>query len=910
MQRAVPGQLVASQTTVERAEAQFAIDGLEPFFVKGKAHPIQAAIVGPLVGRRQPGRVTSGDLPLVGRTAELALLHAAVERAALGAGGVIEVRGETGIGKSRLLAELGGQSHSFRVLTGSGNPYAVTMPYGAVRPLVMTALGLPEAGEAELGQLLTQWVGKEAPELVPWLPFLALPLGALVPPSRETDDVAMAFRPTRMVQATVQMLTRALASPTLILIEDAQWLDDRSHALLEAVGSAARDHPWLIVATRTMSTDDEDGQVAALTATTEIIHLHPLEAEHATHLASLAQSTDAPTGSARQRATALKLAERAGGNPLFILELAQVAGGDELPDSVERVVTSRIDTLPATARAWLRDAAVIGQSFELSLLTAARGDAHEGYVAPWTALTGFVDPDGHGSYRFRHAMLHRVAYEGLSYRRRREMHGRAGDAIVARAGGNVEGAAGILSLHYSRAQRHDLAWRFSVMAGKQAGDAYANTEAAEYLRRALDSAAHVADLPAAEKARVAEALGDVCEISARYDDAAGAYGEARRLAAEPAWQVRLMRKEGVLRERRGHYRNALRWYGRGLGAADRPAPEGDEDEAVQLRLAYAGVRYRQARFREVAHLARRAAEAAERLGDRRALAHAFYLLDMAYSALGRPERHEYRGRALPVFEEIGDLVGQANVLNNLGIAAYYEGRWEESLDLYRRSQDARERCGDVVGAAVQANNIAEILSDQGLLEEAEPLFREALASFADAGYELGVASVTGNLGRVAARAGRFDEAMALFDDALERFESMSAGSFVLETHIRRVECLVLAGRCADALIEADQAHAHGGPSDDLSEAALARLRAWALLGCGQPGEAGRSVDAAVALAGAADAPFELALALRARAAMAPAMDPSSGRADTAETDGRQAGELLARLGVVHLPELPMVKAEF
>ena len=62
------------------------------------------------------------------------------------------------------------------------------------------------------------------------------------------------------------------------------------------------------------------------------------------------------------------------------------------------------------------------------------------------------------------------------------------------------------------------------------------------------------------------------------------------------------------------------------------------------------------------------------------------------------------------------------MLNNLGVHAYYEGRWDEALDYYRRSRDARQRGGDVTGAAVQTNNEAEILSDQGHLDEAQELF--------------------------------------------------------------------------------------------------------------------------------------------------------------------------------------------
>ena len=73
---------------------------------------------------------------------------------------------------------------------------------------------------------------------------------------------------------------------------------------------------------------------------------------------------------------------------------------------------------------------------------------------------------------------------------------------------------------------------------------------------------------------------------------------------------------------------------------------------------------------------------AESGGHRDVLANAHYLLHAAYGDLGRPEVARHRDRALPIYEELGDLVGQGNVLNNLGIEAYFEGRWDDALKLF------------------------------------------------------------------------------------------------------------------------------------------------------------------------------------------------------------------------------------
>ncbi len=286
-----------------------------------------------------------------------------------------------------------------------------------------------------------------------------------------------------------------------------------------------------------------------------------------------------------------------------------------------------------------------------------------------------------------------------------------------------------------------------------------------------------------------ESLGDVCERAGLYNDAAEAYAKALGLRKEP----RLLLKEGIIREHFGRYSDALRWYTRGLQAAE------SLELRLELSLAYAGVKLRQGEFRDCIDWCERVVAEAEPAGELPALAHAYYLLHLSHTSLRSPERADFRGLALPIYEELGDLLGQANVLNNLGIDAYYEGRWQEALDLYERSKEARERIGDVVGAAQIANNIGEIKSDQGYLTTATELFTEAREVFETSGHRMLATLALSNLGRAAAREGRFDEALADLSEARAAFDEIRAGSLVLEARGRLAEQAVLAGDAAAAL---------------------------------------------------------------------------------------------------------------
>jgi HEPN domain-containing protein len=96
---------------------------------------------------------------------------------------------------------------------------------------------------------------------------------------------------------------------------------------------------------------------------------------------------------------------------------------------------------------------------------------------------------------------------------------------------------------------------------------------------------------------------------------------------------------------------------------------------VRLSLGYAAARFREGSLDEAVTWAEQAVEEARAEGALAELAHGYYLLHLVYTSLGSPKRVSVRDLALPIYEELGDLLGQANTLNNLGIEAYYEGRW-------------------------------------------------------------------------------------------------------------------------------------------------------------------------------------------------------------------------------------------
>jgi class 3 adenylate cyclase/tetratricopeptide (TPR) repeat protein len=893
--RAAPGDILATVDVLDRATTIYATEK-EPLLVKGKERVVIAHHVGDLVGSRDPEMDAT---PIVGREQELDVLRSALDAAQMRRLQVVELVGEAGIGKSRIVRELRTLASGFTQLSAGAERHASSIPFFAWRNLLRRLAGIPaDLSRDDAGTQLVAWVTGVMPSLAQWLPLLAIPFDAEVPTTPETEGLDPVASRDRLHATVETFLERMLVMPTLIVCEDAHWFDDSSRSLLRHLTARDAPRPWFVCVTTRSGGEpivDSDGLGKR-------IELEPFDPSDSVALAlSLAGDYALSTETLRV------LADRSGGNPLFVRELVSAAlhgqRVEDLPESVESLLTARIDTLEPTDRMLLRCASVIGPIFDLAFLGGIlQGEIPAaGERARWEErVRDFVTYVGEGAFAFRHDLVRATAYEGLSFRRRAELHGRVGRALEKRAGALVDEAAGLLSHHFFEAGEHDKAWRYAVAAADWAESTFANVVAAELYERAISAVESLPDVPATEIARVQEALGDVCERFGAFDRSFAAFERARELvgSASPLADARLLGKESAVHELVGRYAEALASCVRGLDRLN-AADENPERDAVRatIELIAGSINYRQTNSEEAIRWLEAAAQHAEGAGDRSTLAHAYYLLDAAHTDSGKRDGLRYLELARPIYEELGDLRGLGVVLSNLGIHAYYEGRWDESVAFYRKSRRVKERAGDVIGAVIQVNNEGEILSDQGLVDDAIPLFEEMLRVSRASGWAFGIGAALSNLGRAATRAGRFEEAHRLFRDALTVFEELSADRFTVETKARQAECLVLEGRHQEALDVATECReaAARSPVGGL-EALIERSIGYALHQARRPDEAESHFEDSLGLARELNAEYELALTLRAMAAT---------RGPPGEHLSRQSDAILERLGVAFVPAVPL-----
>ncbi len=584
----------------------------------------------------------------VGRERELQELLRGLDQAATGRGGLVLIRGEPGIGKSRLADELAtrARERGVRVLWGRAWTDAGAPPYW---PWIQVLRSLVRATGADR---LAAQLGVGAADLAQVLPELR---GTAGEPPRPADPDPEAAR-FRLFDSTVTFLLNASHDrPLLLVIDDLQAADTASVLLLRFLADQLPEMAALVVCTvREIELEPDQPVAAALDElarepSTRTLDLRGLE--QAAVGAYIGATTDAAP--AEQLVAAVWRAT--GGNPLFVGEALRLLSAegrlDDLADQaslrvvvpagVRAVIRRRIDRLGASTAFVLLLGAVLGPEFRLDVLRRVGGEQAREASADIDAAVraGLILPVGGavGRYRFSHDLVRETLYDELSPLQRAQLHRRIGEVLEELYGADLELHFAELAFHFVEAARGDpsddpaqgdagarRAAHYAARAGDAATAALAYEEAARLYRMAI-AAVEALALPAdQDRVQLLLALGDALSR-------AGDFAESRRIFLRSADLARRMGSESLLAASAFGYGGRQPWVRAGrdtrlvpllqdalvmLGGADPPL-------RVRLltRLACAW-RSEPQRRSDSAALSAQAVELARELGDPATLAYA------------------------------------------------------------------------------------------------------------------------------------------------------------------------------------------------------------------------------------------------------------------------------------------------
>ncbi|HEX6999294.1 MAG TPA: adenylate/guanylate cyclase domain-containing protein [Gammaproteobacteria bacterium] len=463
-----------------------------------------------LLGIRAQRR--QGAMPFVGRKAELAHLVRILQTCNdQGRGMAVHVRGEPGIGKSRLLAELERLAieQGFECHAGSIVAFGAEAEHAAITSVARSLAASAPAAAADSGRRSDgHSADREDAERV----FLNDVLGLPLPPELRAIASALdhAGRHKGRLAALAALLTRAsMARPALVCVEDVHWADEPTLDYLAQLTAAVAECRAVLVMTSRVDGDPLGPAWRARVPNVGFvtIDLPPLRQEDAAELAAALLDADS--------AVARRCIARADGNPLFLEQLLRHAterGDGDIPPTVQSVVLARADKLPPADRRALQAASVLGQRFKLAALRHVLAD--EGFAPARLIEEALLRPDG-DELVFNHALICDGVYASLLRASARVLHR---DAAVWYRDRDLA----LHAEHLERAADPAAAAAFAAAARAEL-DAYRPQRALALTRRGLGCAADRAVRHALTLLE-AEILLDLAEVQGSLAASARAVG--------------------------------------------------------------------------------------------------------------------------------------------------------------------------------------------------------------------------------------------------------------------------------------------------------------------------------------------------------------------------------------------------
>lgn len=425
-QIAKPGEIYLTDTTHSLAEAHIDAEALEPVRVKGISSPVPVFVLRG-VRSREEGSLLERRTPFVGRRAELAQFTSLLDSVlSSGYGQSVYVRGEPGIGKTRLTEEFSrlAAARGFACHKGLVLDFGVGKGHQAIGAVVRSLLNIPlrsESAERAAAADAAFEKGMLRPDQRVYLNDL-LDLAQTVE-LRALYDAMDNDRRNRGKQQVVADLVagRAAHGPLLLLIEDVHWATRQTLSHLANLALTVGNCPSILLMTSRIESDPLDaswrsnaGNVSLIT-----IDLSSLRKEDAEILASGLTNADG--------AWVRQCIDRAEGNPLFLEQLLRTSeeqAQSAVPESIQSLVLARMDRLPLIDRQALQAASVLGQRFALDALRHITDQ--KDYDCRTLVGNQLVRTEGE-DFLFAHALIQESVYSSLLKNTRRELHCRAAE---------------------------------------------------------------------------------------------------------------------------------------------------------------------------------------------------------------------------------------------------------------------------------------------------------------------------------------------------------------------------------------------------------------------------------------------------------------------------------------------------
>ena len=510
-----PGTILVSNNTYKRAKQRFKFTSLGSVKVKGKEKPLVVYELVDTIERPKSGLDRQIVSEMVGREKELNRLEFQVRKAINGEGSVVNIIGEAGIGKSRLIAELKNRDVMKKVTLLEGR--AISMGRNlSFHPVIdilkqWAQIREDESEAAALSKLETAIRQVYPEEMQEVLPFVATLMGMKL--SGRYEERVKGIEGEALEKLILKNMRELLIKatelrPLVIVIEDLHWADMSSIELLESLLRLAETQRILFVNVfRPGHKETGDRIVKTIKEKLPIYYvsivLQPLDERMSETLIKNMLNIKG-----LQLSIVDQIVERAGGNPFFIeevvrsfvdegavvikdgiFEVTEKINSMVIPHTINDVLMARIDRLEEKTRDLVKVASVIGRSFFYRILTEVATvvediDNRLSYLKEIQLIRDRQRME-ELEYLFKHALAQEAAYESILVQKRKELHLNVADSIEKIFQEKLHEFYGMLAYHYGMGENLDKAEEYMIKAGEEALRSSASREALNYYQEAL-----------------------------------------------------------------------------------------------------------------------------------------------------------------------------------------------------------------------------------------------------------------------------------------------------------------------------------------------------------------------------------------------------------------------------------------
>jgi class 3 adenylate cyclase/tetratricopeptide (TPR) repeat protein len=498
---AEPGTVAASGHTYRLAKDFFEFGSKKTVQVKGKDEPQDTyeLIRARDIHTRMEASMARGLTELVGRRPEMESLMAAFEKAKQGEAQIVDVVGEAGVGKSRLVYEFEkAVRDEAAFLTGVCAHYGRNINFLPVMDIVRGAFGIQEGmTQEEVGDRIAQTATDGLASMIPFYrTLLSLPV----------DDpmfgmLDAAARKDGTFEAVKNLLLAISAEkPLVVFLEDVHWIDKISEDLFTFFTRCILGHPILMLSAYRPEGSPPWAQGA---------HYQRLSLETLSSKSSVRLVRNIVGGVPLDSDLEQKIVAQTGGNPFFVeeivrelLERGDIAERDDryvcgrpidqlqIPDTIQGVLSARMDRLNEELKRTMQVASVIGRDFAFRLLKSIMtlGEELRVHLTNLVGLEILYEKALYPEleYIFKHALTQEVAYESLLKQRRREIHGRIAHAIEELFPDQIEEHYEILAHHYGQSGDAEKTVHYLLLAGEKSNRQDALQNANDFFERAFE----------------------------------------------------------------------------------------------------------------------------------------------------------------------------------------------------------------------------------------------------------------------------------------------------------------------------------------------------------------------------------------------------------------------------------------